>query len=115
MLFAERLYSKNQFQQEARKLKRNYKESFQNNKYKTEICKNWIAGQCKFGQHCIFAHGTEEKKIVIIQKTQPCISFTKEHYCSYGDKCQYKHDQGIKKRLPIFVAILAGNNEGYNN
>jgi hypothetical protein len=32
------------------------------NKYKTEICKYFQAGNCRYGKDCAFAHGKDEMK-----------------------------------------------------
>lgn len=45
----------------ARPPKPRTKEDFQV-KYKTEICRNFINGNCKFGDNCAFAHGYNEIK-----------------------------------------------------
>jgi Zinc finger C-x8-C-x5-C-x3-H type (and similar) len=106
MLLADSICYSNQFQQEAKKIRKAYNESNYNIKYKTEICKNWLSGQCKFGEFCIFAHGTEEIKSNAPQKLQECKNFKNNHWCSYGDKCQFKHIHTSKLRLPIFASIL---------
>ena len=28
--------------------------------YRTQLCKNWAAGRCSFGDRCLFAHGEEQ-------------------------------------------------------
>jgi hypothetical protein len=32
------------------------------NKYKTEICKYFLTGNCRYGKDCAFAHGKDEMK-----------------------------------------------------
>lgn len=64
-------------------------------KFKTELCKNWQAGDCKFGNKCSFAHGveelTEKKHLPNNYKTKVCKQFHEENYCSYGARCQFIH------------------------
>lgn len=64
-------------------------------KFKTELCKNWQAGECKFGSKCAFAHGFEElsekKHLPNNYKTKICKQFHEELYCSYGSRCQFIH------------------------
>ena len=63
-------------------------------KIKTEICRNWEAGSCEYGDKCFFAHGMKElreKFSAKIVKTQKCESFFKFGYCMNGIKCQFKH------------------------
>ena len=67
------------------------------NKFKTELCKNWQTGTCKFGSKCAFAHGveelTEKKNLPSNYKTKICKQFHEEMYCSYGSRCQFIHLQ----------------------
>lgn len=64
-------------------------------KFKTELCKNWQAGDCKFGPKCAFAHGFEEisekRNLPNNYKTKICKQFHEEMYCSYGARCQFVH------------------------
>jgi len=64
-------------------------------KFKTELCKNWQAGNCKFGSKCFFAHGVEElaekKNLPSNYKTKIWKQFHEELYCSYGSRCQFIH------------------------
>lgn len=77
-----------------------YIENFRIN-YKTEMCKNWIqTGECEFGAECAYAHGKDElkKKASSIHKNYKTKMCKKWHvstpgHCSYGDKCQFIHDE----------------------
>jgi len=64
-------------------------------KFKTEMCKNWQIGECKFGSKCSFAHGVEElsekRHVPTNYKTKVCKQFHEELYCSYGARCQFIH------------------------
>lgn len=79
-----------------------YIEAFRVN-YKTEMCRNWQStGQCEFEDECAYAHGLHElnQKTTLSQphknyKTKMCKkwhSYT-PGYCSYGEKCQFIHDE----------------------
>ena len=99
-------------------------------KYKTEMCKNWAAGHCEFGNKCAFAHGYDElrKKLHLANnyKTKNCKQFFEQGYCMYGQRCQFKHmdiqdtassspatsprsqkgfDSFQPRRLPIFLDL----------
>lgn len=49
-------------------------------KYRTELCKFYeINGKCKYGDNCIFAHGKENLREKVFNKSgykkRPCINF----------------------------------------
>jgi hypothetical protein len=64
-------------------------------KFKTELCKNWQAGDCKFGAKCAFAHGvhelSEKRNLPNNYKTKICKQFHEEMYCPYGSRCLFIH------------------------
>ena len=60
-------------------------------RYKTEICKNWNAGFCEFGDKCVFAHGSEEIRGKTFYKTKKCRQFFENGYCMFGNKCIFLH------------------------
>ena len=76
-------------------------------KYKTEVCRNWEAGYCEFGERCAFAHGDQElrKKQYLANnyKTKPCKQFFELGYCMYGSRCQFKH-RDCNEKSPISTA-----------
>ena len=74
----------------------NCKQKLQREKYKTELCKNYmIHEQCSWNENCFFAHGKSElrSKTAISQycKTKICKSYHKGGFCPYGSRCQYFH------------------------
>lgn len=77
------------------------KDSKQQVKYKTELCKNWIEkGKCSYSVRCKFAHGYHElvSSVKVEEKQKPykqvlCENFHKDNYCSYGTRCVYIHDE----------------------
>jgi hypothetical protein len=76
-----------------------YIENFRMN-YKTEMCRNWLKlGHCEFDQECAYAHGHHElvQRPVVHKnyKTKMCRKWheTTPGQCSYGDKCQFIHDE----------------------
>ncbi len=80
------------------KLKLRPREEFYQQKSKTELCKNFMmAGTCRFGEGCSFAHGTQQMKAKVHlhprYKTKPCHNFFFDGYCSYGTRCQYQHNE----------------------
>lgn len=65
-------------------------------KEKTEICKNWLQGVCRYGPQCAFAHGQEEvqKKTHVAAKYKAslCNSYhNAPFFCQYGSRCQFAH------------------------
>lgn len=76
-------------------------------KYKTEVCRNWEAGFCEFGERCAFAHGYQELRqkqyLANNYKTKPCKQFFELGYCMYGTRCQFKH-RDFSERSPISTA-----------
>lgn len=80
-------------------------------RYKTELCKRWEdCEKCKWGKHCMFAHGSDElrdrshhKKF----KTLKCVKFHELGICQYGSRCSFIHDDSFfqekqEKRLGCF-------------
>jgi len=69
-------------------------------KYKTELCKNWIENNsCRYGKKCQFAHGKEELATYKAAsnteeklRTKNCRTFYKEKQCSYGSRCMFRHE-----------------------
>ena len=71
-----------------------------NNKYKTELCKNWLDNQyCRYGDRCMFAHGLHElnqaQEYRRAGRARPrlCMSFYNEGYCRFGDRCTFQHSK----------------------
>lgn len=66
------------------------KEDFKR-KFKTEMCRYYASGHCKFGDNCAFAHSRTElcQKTHLPQnyKTKKCKQFFEEGYCLYGFRC----------------------------
>ena len=69
-------------------------------KYKTELCKNWIENNsCRYGKKCQFAHGEQELAAFKAasnaeerQRTKNCKTFYKEKQCNYGSRCMFRHE-----------------------
>jgi len=67
-------------------------------KYKTEMCKNWIENnECRYGKKCQFAHGKEElaaykSSTEDKRRTKNCRVFYKEKQCMYGSRCMFRHE-----------------------
>ena len=81
-------------------------------KYKTEVCRNWEHGKCKFGDACAFAHGDHELRnkqhLSKRYKQQQCFHFFNFSFCNYGPRCQYSHEdtaESSRTRLPVFVNL----------
>ena len=79
-------------------------------KYKTEICKNFmIHKKCKFEDRCCFAHGLhelrEKSSLNNSYKLKVCKNYQQNGFCRYGQRCQYVH----LKNNEIFNEILNTN------
>ncbi|ODQ53990.1 hypothetical protein SAICODRAFT_34596 [Saitoella complicata NRRL Y-17804] len=49
------------------------------------VCKHWLRGLCKKGDHCEFLHEYNLKRM------PECWFFNKHGYCSNGEECLYLH------------------------
>jgi len=74
-------------------------------KFKTEICRNWEMSKCKFGSECTFAHGDhelmEKSHIPTNYRTKECKNFYSNLYCSYGNRCQFYHGEVPDHLKPV--------------
>ncbi|KFH46465.1 mRNA 3'-end-processing protein-like protein [Hapsidospora chrysogenum ATCC 11550] len=57
------------------------------------VCKHWLRGLCKKGEHCEFLHEYN------LRKMPECNFFMRNGYCSNGDECLYLHIDPMS-RLP---------------
>ncbi|KXS15926.1 hypothetical protein M427DRAFT_305395 [Gonapodya prolifera JEL478] len=66
-------------------------------KTKTELCKSWENTQsCKYGKHCLFAHGKAELRSVerpLKFKTELCKNYWRDGICNYGRRCHFIHSE----------------------
>lgn len=75
-------------------------EEFGERKYKTQLCQQWTErGVCKYGEHCNFAHGHQERSQFVRHivesdklKTKNCRVFYKDNVCMYGSGCIFRHE-----------------------
>ncbi|KAL2926237.1 mRNA decay activator protein ZFP36 [Bienertia sinuspersici] len=68
-----------------------------NPKLKTGICKSFSStGTCRFGDKCVFAHGTQElrksRMMNLNTSNRQICRFSREK-CPYGDKCIFPHER----------------------
>ena len=92
-------------------------------KYRTELCKFYeINGKCKYGDNCIFAHGKENLREKVLNKSgykkRPCINFFEFGYCMYGNRCQFSHSlskNDNRKNFSYIKLINAINTSTLNN
>jgi len=82
-------------------------------KYKTELCRNWITlGHCSYGAKCRFAHGEEDlvsKQVFNPKyKSKRCEGFHTTFYCPYGSRCNFIHDENsaYSKRTFYYTYLL---------
>jgi cleavage and polyadenylation specificity factor subunit 4 len=57
------------------------------------VCKHWLRGLCKKGEHCEFLHEYN------LRKMPECNFFMRNGYCSNGEECLYLHIDPMS-RLP---------------
>ncbi|CAD5208193.1 unnamed protein product [Bursaphelenchus xylophilus] len=63
-------------------------------RFKTILCKNFMAGSCPYGDDCNFAHGENELRVPELPKnykTRPCANFMLRNFCPLGKKCDFIH------------------------
>ncbi|KAH6681049.1 hypothetical protein F5X68DRAFT_211768, partial [Plectosphaerella plurivora] len=58
------------------------------------VCKHWLRGLCKKGEHCEFLHEYN------LRKMPECNFFTRNGYCSNGEECLYLHIDPQSKLPP---------------
>ncbi|KAK3694063.1 hypothetical protein B0T22DRAFT_487652 [Podospora appendiculata] len=58
------------------------------------VCKHWLRGLCKKGEHCEFLHEYN------LRKMPECNFFVRNGYCSNGDECLYLHIDPQSKLPP---------------
>ena len=56
-----------------------------------EVCKNYLAGRCKFGDECKYEH-SEGEPIEPPPRGQ-CFNFRDGGECQFGDRCRYLHGE----------------------
>ncbi|MED6120502.1 hypothetical protein PIB30_021365 [Stylosanthes scabra] len=59
-------------------------------RYKTEVCRRFMAGSCGDGSKCRYAHGVSELR-VRGGCPKVCRMFSLYRNCSYGHKCRFLH------------------------
>ncbi|KAA8535067.1 hypothetical protein F0562_030070 [Nyssa sinensis] len=87
--------------------------------FKTRVCMKFIEGNCRNGENCTFAHGSEDlrqpppnwQELVsgkdrgpgnwnddqrIIHRMKICRKFYNGEECPYGDKCNFLHEEPSK-------------------
>lgn len=79
---------------------------------KTKLCKNFLNGECLFGDKCAYAHGSTDYNMKVV----PLCEYADR--CTLGNKCKLRHlaewDNTVKKdnhKTAICKAWLAGNCE----
>lgn len=58
------------------------------------VCKHWLRGLCKKGEHCEFLHEYN------LRKMPECNFFTRNGFCSNGEECLYLHIDPQSKLPP---------------
>ncbi|KAI9207071.1 uncharacterized protein BJ171DRAFT_311248 [Polychytrium aggregatum] len=81
--------------------------------YKTRLCERFeIEGNCPYGSHCTFAHGTielrdrktfggetdkKEGPENPLYKTKMCERYLNDNFCQYGPRCNFAHSYGAPR------------------
>lgn len=63
-------------------------------KFNNLVCKHWLRGLCKKGDHCEFLHEYN------LRGMPECNFFTRNGYCNNGDECLYLHLDPMSKQSP---------------
>ena len=69
-------------------------------KYKTELCRNWLSGYCSFDNKCVFAHGNEELRDKTMNSAEEIALDTTQETENYGSP-----ETARGKRLPVFEEL----------
>lgn len=69
-------------------------DKFVHSHYNNLVCKHWLRGLCKKGEHCEFVHEYN------LRKMPECSQYSKQGWCSNGEECLYLHI-GAKSKLPL--------------
>ncbi|CBY39153.1 unnamed protein product [Oikopleura dioica] len=82
-----------------------------NSLYKTELCRSWQFGTCKYVDRCLFAHGEHELRPLVRPrhnkyKTEQCITFHTLGFCPYGVRCNFVHDKDEHRQAKHSVPSL---------
>lgn len=71
---------------------------------KTQMCRFYPTGQCKFGKDCCFAHtNVELSEAPDLKKTSMCKNWQEGKCMLPSDKCPYAHGPGELRVTPAFV------------
>ncbi|XP_016170605.1 mRNA decay activator protein ZFP36L2-B-like [Arachis ipaensis] len=62
--------------------------SVMGSRYKTELCRRFMAGTCGLGSKCRYAHGLSELRGGC---PKVCRMFSQYRNCSYGHTCRFLH------------------------
>eukprot|EP00438_Fugacium_kawagutii_P027010 Skav232508 [mRNA] locus=scaffold1096:262394:271884:+ [translate_table: standard] len=74
----------------------------------TKMCRHWIAGRCKMGQSCNFAHSDLElREQPDLIATQLCFRFAAKGRCNKGAACTFAHGRGELRHNTAAVATKA--------
>lgn len=68
----------------------------------TKLCKFFLAGACKRGTACTFAHSKDQmKKLPDYAKTRLCEQFHRTGYCENGAACKFAHGKEEMQRAAM--------------
>ena len=106
-LVQKKFYQRMPYTRKERKFRKNQnnkdKEFLDLIKFKTELCRYWINGNCHFGENCKFAHGEQELGMKFginsSYKTKKCKRFFNNHFCEFGQRCFFLHSNLGNPRL----------------
>ncbi|CAM9605208.1 unnamed protein product [Ascophyllum nodosum] len=87
------------------------------NNRKTEMCRNWDKGICRYGERCAFAHGMGELKYRTLREMQnagripdaakyrcyPCMTWVATGSCPYASRCVFIHDPRVKGPIEAYL------------
>eukprot|EP00448_Togula_jolla_P010399 CAMPEP_0170594812 /NCGR_PEP_ID=MMETSP0224-20130122/14203_1 /TAXON_ID=285029 /ORGANISM="Togula jolla, Strain CCCM 725" /LENGTH=243 /DNA_ID=CAMNT_0010918901 /DNA_START=57 /DNA_END=788 /DNA_ORIENTATION=+ len=75
--------------------------------FKTKLCAFHLAGICKKGSRCTFAHGKEQLETQPeVACSRPCRSFSIKGSCKKGDACTFRHLTSGESSLHLAVHSL---------
>ncbi|OQS04347.1 hypothetical protein THRCLA_20910 [Thraustotheca clavata] len=57
-----------------------------------DICKFFLAGKCKRGEHCKYSHSTEQSAPKKKKRKKPVCKYFLKNECRKGSQCRFRHD-----------------------
>jgi len=92
--------------------KKEYNSCFRAQMRKTQLCKHFQKGKCRYGANCMFAHSQEElQNPPSLMKTSLCTAFAQGGCRFAAELCPYAHGREELVRTPAFLRKKGPNTQ----